>query len=102
VMRDFLRPAALRAYEALRHQSLRDLLRNHHASFQDSIDAVLKDYHTESPIARYAHWSYEHDFYAAALPRAAIRRAVDTRFSPIEEQHMWDWLQTVPEKGPST
>ncbi len=101
VMRDFLRPAALRAYEALRHQSLRDLLRNHHASFQDSIDATLAGYHTDSPIPRYAPWSTEHDFYAAALPRAAIPRAVDTRFSAIEEQHMWDWLQTTPKKDPT-
>jgi hypothetical protein len=91
----------LRAYEALRHQSLRDLLRNHHASFQDSIDATLAGYHTDSPIPRYAPWSTEHDFYAAALPRAAIPRAVDTRFSAIEEQHMWDWLQTTPKKDPT-
>lgn len=97
-LRDFVRPAALRAYEALRHQSLRGLLRQHHASFQSAIDAVVQDYHSGSPIPRYAHWSNEHDFYAAALPRAAIRRATDTRFSPIEEQKMWDWLQAVPGK----
>ncbi|MEY2618892.1 MAG: hypothetical protein RL522_1894 [Pseudomonadota bacterium] len=98
VMRDFLRPAALRAYEYLRHQSLRKLLRNHHASFQSAIDAVVDDYHRDSPIPRYEHWSTEHDFYSAALPRAAIRRAVDTRFSPVEEQNMWDWLLDRPGK----
>ncbi len=97
-MRDFVRPGALRAYEALRHQSLRNLLRQHHASFQSSIDAIVGDYHAGSPIPRYAHWSDEHGFYAAALPRAAIRRAADTRFSPVEEQKMWDWLQAVPGK----
>ncbi|MEY2801427.1 MAG: hypothetical protein RL513_1012 [Pseudomonadota bacterium] len=99
VMRDFARPAALRAYETLRHQSLRKLLRNHHASFQSSIDAVVGDYHADSPIPRYEHWSTEHDFYSATLPRAAIRRAVDTRFSPVEEQRMWDWLQSMSTRG---
>ncbi len=98
VMRDFLRPAALRAYETLRHQSLRTLLRNHHASFQSSIDATVGDYHKESPIPRYEHWSSEHDFYAAAHPRAAIRRAVDTRFSPVDEQRVWDWIQSKRKK----
>ncbi len=98
VMRDFLRPAALRAYEHLRHQSLRKLLRNHHASFQSAIDAAVASYHSDSPIPRYEHWSTEHDFYSAALPRAAIRRAVDTRFSPVEEQNMWDWLLDRPGK----
>lgn len=98
VMRDFLRPAALRAYETLRHQSLRNLLRNHHASFQASIDATVADYHKDSPIPRYAHWSTEHDFYADVLPRAAIRRAVDTRFSPVDEQRVWDWLQSKRKK----
>jgi len=102
VMRDFLRPAALRAYETLRHQSLRTLLRNHHASFQSSIDATLAHYHQDSPIPRYEHWSAEHDFYADALPRAAIRRAVDTRFSPVEEQRAWDWIQSKRKKEAST
>lgn len=101
-MRDFLRPAALRAYETLRHQSLRNLLRSHHASFQSSIDAVVGKYHRDAPIPRYQHWSVEHDFYSAALPRAAIHRAADTRFSPVEEQRMWSWLQSKPGKGAPT
>jgi len=98
-MRDFWKPSALRSYESIRYQSLKNILRNHHLSFQDSIDANLYAYHVENKIPRYEHWSREHDFYTSEAPPSAIATGIETRFSAIEEQKMWNWLSTTPVEG---
>lgn len=99
LMRDFWKPSALRSYESIRYQSLKNILRNHHLSFQDSIDANLHAYLVENKIPRYKHWSRQHDFYSSESPQSAIATGVETRFSAIEEQKMWNWLSTTPVEG---
>jgi hypothetical protein len=99
VLRDFIRPNALRSYELVRTQMMRIFLKHQHFSYQATIDAILSKDRDSSAIPYHSHWSDDEDFYSKEYNPPALKNVPDTRLNAREMQKMWSWLSAIPTTG---
>ena len=93
VIRDLLRPQAMRDYEKIRYRDQRSSLREYHFMNQSEIDRTSKHLRGEERLPRFEHWSTEEGFFSSATPRPALNGGADTRSDPEAASQMWAWLQ---------
>ena len=93
VIRDLLRPQALRSYERIRHREQRILLHEDHDQNQSMIENLAAPLRAQERLPRFEHWSKKEDFFTTALTRPALKGGIDTSLDQTAATQMWAWLQ---------
>ena len=93
VIRDWLRPQALLAYEKVRYRGQRIALREYHSLIQTEINRTSAPLRAEERLPRYEHWSKEEGFFTYVQPKPAFADGIDTSMDQKAATQMWDWLQ---------